>query len=140
LPGLTRYRKVPAVAADREPREHVRRNRARWDVEAKSYVAAAERGWAREDPVWGIWHVAESQLNVIPANVRGKHAIELGCGTAYVSSWLARRGARVVGIDASMSQLATARRLQKTHGLRFPLIHGDAEAVPCRSRVSHVAR
>jgi len=128
------------VAADREPREHVRRNRARWDEEATSYVAAAERGWAREDPVWGIWHVAESQLNVIPANVRGKHAIELGCGTAYVSSWLARRGARVVGIDASMSQLATARRLQQTHGLRFPLIHGDAEAVPCRSRVSHVAR
>jgi SAM-dependent methyltransferase len=130
---------VPAVTADREPREHVRRNRARWDVEAKSYVAAAERGWAREEPVWGIWHVAESQLNVIPANVHGKHAIELGCGTAYVSSWLARRGAQVVGIDASMSQLATARRLQKEHGLTFPLIHGDAEAVPCRDAAFDLA-
>jgi SAM-dependent methyltransferase len=130
---------VPAVTADREPREHVRRNRARWDVEAKSYVAAAEQGWAREEPVWGIWHVAESQLNVIPANVRGKHAIELGCGTAYVSSWLARRGAQVVGIDASMSQLATARRLQKEHGLTFPLIHGDAEAVPCRDAAFDLA-
>jgi SAM-dependent methyltransferase len=127
------------MAADREPREHVRRNRARWDVKAKSYGAAGERGWARAEPVWGIWHVAESQLNVIPANVRGQHVIELGCGTAYVSSWLARRGARVVGLDASMSQLATARRLQTEHGLAFPLIHGDAEAVPCRDAVFDLA-
>jgi len=35
-------------------------------------------------------------------------------------------------IDASMAQLTTARRLQRQHGLEFPLIHGDAEAVPCR--------
>jgi SAM-dependent methyltransferase len=132
LPGLAHYRNVLAVAPDREPREHVRRNRARWDVEARDYVAAGERAWAREEPTWGIWRVAESQLNVIPANLRGKRAIELGCGTAYVSSWLARRGARVVGIDASMAQLATAQRLQREHGLAFPLIHGDAEAVPCR--------
>jgi SAM-dependent methyltransferase len=132
-------RRVLAVAADREPREHVRRNRARWDVEAESYVAAAERGWARKEPVWGIWHVAESQLNVIPAFLRGKRVIELGCATAYVSSWLARRGAQVVGIDASMAQLATARRLQREHGLTFPLVHGDAEAVPCRDALFDLA-
>jgi SAM-dependent methyltransferase len=47
-----------------------------------------------------------------------------------VSAWLARRGARVVGIDNSAAQLATARRLQRQHGLDFPLLHGNAEAVP----------
>ena len=82
------------MATGREPLEHVQRNRARWDVEA---------AWAREEPAWGVWRVAESQLHVLPANLAGKRAIELGCGTAYVSSWLARRGARVVGIDASMA-------------------------------------
>ncbi len=56
-------------------------------------------------------------------------AIELGCGTAYVSCWLARKGARVVAIDNSSAQLATARRLQREHGLDFPLIHGNAESV-----------
>jgi ubiquinone/menaquinone biosynthesis C-methylase UbiE len=54
---------------------------------------------------------------------------ELGCGTAYVSCRLARRGARVVAIDNSSAQLATARRLELEHGLDFPLIHGNAEKV-----------
>ena len=43
---------------------------------------------------------------------------------------LARRGARVVGIDNSEQQLATAKRLQREHSLNFPLIHGNAESVP----------
>src|SRR5271170_547683 len=43
---------------------------------------------------------------------------------------MARRGARVVSIDNSAQQLATARRLQHEHSLDFPLIHGNAESVP----------
>ncbi len=57
-------------------------------------------------------------------------AIELGCGTGYVSAWLARRGARIVGIDNSERQLATARRLADQHGVEFELIHGNAEEIP----------
>jgi SAM-dependent methyltransferase len=67
---------------------------------------------------------------MLPQDLAGKDAIELGCGTAYVSAWLSRRGARVVGIDNSEAQLATARRLQHEYGLDFPLVHGNAEAVP----------
>jgi len=130
---------VLAVARDREPREHVGRNRARWDVEAKDYVAGGERSWAREEPAWGIWRVPESQLGVLPADLADKDAIELGCGTAYVSAWLVRRGARVVGIDTSMAQLSTARRLQRQHGLAFPLLHADAELVPCRDAAFDLA-
>jgi len=110
--------------------EHVRRNRAWWDAQAADYVAAGERAWARAEPTWGIWRVPESQLGVLPHDLAGQDAIELGCGTAYVSAWLARRGARVVGIDNSAAQLATARRLQRDHGLDFPLLHGNAEEVP----------
>ena len=92
-------------------------------------MAPGRSGWARQDPTWGIWGVPESQLNLLP-DVRGLDVIELGCGTAYVSSWLARRGARMVGIDNSRAQLATARRYQKEFGLDFPLIHANAEEVP----------
>jgi SAM-dependent methyltransferase len=109
--------------------DYVRRNRALWDEQAADYAAGGERGWAQE-PAWGIWQVPESELGVLPPDLAGKDAIELGCGTAYVSSWLARRGARVVGIDNSAAQLATARRLQCQHGLDFPLLHGNAETVP----------
>ena len=115
---------------DSELPDYVRRNRAHWDVLAAQYVEPAERAWAREEPAWGIWHTPESRLHVLPDDVAGRDAIELGCGTAYVSAWLARRGARVVGVDNSAAQLETARRLQREHGLAFPLIHGNAERVP----------
>lgn len=110
--------------------EHVRKNREKWDNQAKDYVTAGERGWESNAPAWGVFQVPESELHVLPAQPDGLDAIELGCGTAYVSSWLARRGARVVGIDNSAQQLATARRLQQKHGLDFELIHGNAEDVP----------
>ena len=110
--------------------EHVRRNRRVWDSWAEQYIAAGEAAWAQGTPTWGIWGVPESQVGMFPEDVAGKDAIELGCGTAYVSAWLARRGARVVGIDNSEAQLASARRLQQRYGLDFPLLHGNAEAVP----------
>jgi len=110
--------------------EHVRRNRVQWDVWADEYVAPGERSWASDEPRWGIWGVPESELHLLPDDLAGKDAIELGCGTGYVSAWLARRGARVTGLDNSPRQLETARRLQAEHGLDFPLILGFAEQVP----------
>jgi SAM-dependent methyltransferase len=110
--------------------EHVQRNRAVWDQWASTYAAPGESAWASQTPTWGIWDVPESDLKLLPDDLAGQDAIELGCGTAYVSAWMARRGARVVGIDNSMAQLATARRLQQQHGLDFPLLHGNAETVP----------
>jgi SAM-dependent methyltransferase len=110
--------------------EHVRLNRASWDLAAADYVAAGERCWAADEPTWGIFGVPEADVRFFRDDPAGKDAIELGCGTAYVSAWMARRGARVVGIDNSPKQLETARRLQREHGLDFPLLLGNAETVP----------
>ena len=112
--------------------EHVARNRAAWDVYAVEYEEPGRRNWAAmdEEPCWGIWRVPESEVGMLPEDVAGLDVIELGCGTAYVSAWLAHRGARVVGIDNSEAQLATARSLQHEFGLEFPLLHGNAEVVP----------
>jgi SAM-dependent methyltransferase len=112
-----------------EMSEHVVRNRAHWDDLARQYVEAGERAWARGEPTWGIWNVPEAKVQVFSEELAGKDVIELGCGTAYISAWLSRRGARVVGIDNSEAQLRTARGLQRQYGLDFPLIHGDAEAI-----------
>ena len=109
--------------------EHVAANRRQWDAWADDYAAAGERAWAGE-PSWGLFGLPDDEVGVLPADVAGLDTVELGCGTAYVSAWLARRGARPVGIDNSERQLATARRLQAEHGLDFPLHHGNAEATP----------
>ena len=113
-----------------EPPDHVVRNRTAWDRQAHECEDPGRRNWARDEPAWGIWSVPESQVRMLPAAVTGLDVIELGCGTAYVSAWLARRGARPVGIDNSEAQLTTAKRLQREFGLEFPLLHGNAEEVP----------
>jgi SAM-dependent methyltransferase len=117
------------VASGDDPREHVRRNRAAWNSYAPDFVADGERSWFERDPRWGIWGVPEADLRVLP-DVAGRDTIELGCGTAYFSAWLARRGARAVGIDGSPAQLATARRMQREIGPSFPLVLASAEEVP----------
>jgi SAM-dependent methyltransferase len=113
-----------------DPIDHVEKNRAYWAALAAEYAASADRSWTAAEPTWGIWRVPEAQIGVLPDDVTGLDAIDLGCGTGYVSAWLARKGARPVGIDSSPEQLATARRMQTRHGLEFPLLLGNAEATP----------
>ncbi len=109
--------------------EHVRRNRAHWDSVADEWVEPGRRNWQQSEPHWGIWQIPESEAHLLP-DVAGLDVIELGCGTGYVSAWLARRGARPVGIDNSPRQLETARAFQEEFGIEFPLILGNAEEVP----------
>jgi SAM-dependent methyltransferase len=91
--------------------------------------ASARRSWEREEIVWGVFAVPESEVGVL-GDVSGLDAVELGCGTAFCSAWLARRGARVVGVDPTPAQLETARRMQVEFGLEFPLVEAFGEDVP----------
>lgn len=116
------------MSGDRLP-EYVLRNRRYWETLSREYEEPGRRAWAASEPHWGIWNIPESKLCVLP-DVAGKDTVELGCGTAYISAWLARSGARPVGIDNSPAQLATARRFQREFNLEFPLIQAAAEAVP----------
>ena len=109
--------------------DHVLVNRASWDDDAPNWVERGRTSWASE-PHWGIWGVPESQLGLLPDDLAGLDAVEIGCGTGYVSAWLARGGARPVGLDNSSRQLATARLLQSEFGISFPLVHGDGERLP----------
>lgn len=114
--------------------DHETRNRAWWNGDAPRWVAAAEQNWAEDAaPHWGIWHVPEAELHALPMGlegVEGMDVVELGCGTAYWSAWLARAGARPVGVDVSEAQLETARAMQARFGPEFPLVHAGAEDVP----------
>jgi SAM-dependent methyltransferase len=109
---------------------HVARNQCYWAAQAPRYAVLGRRNWSTDDPSWGIWKVPESTVHVLPDTVAGLETVELGCGTGYISAWLARRGARPVGVDATAAQLETARAMQERFGPRFPLVHADAEALP----------
>jgi SAM-dependent methyltransferase len=89
----------------------------------------ARDAWAQEEISWGVFSVPESELNVL-GDVDGLDVVDLGCGTGYFSAWLAKRGARPVGVDPTPAQLATARAMQAEFGLDFPLLEGVGEDVP----------
>ena len=102
------------------------RNREIWTRSNAEHTGAkAREAWAADEISWGIWSVPESEVRVLP-ELEGKDEVELGCGTGYVSAWLARRGARPIGVDITPAQLDTARALQQELGLEFPLIEADA--------------
>ena len=110
--------------------DYVQQNIANWTRANEEYTdASATRAWAQDEITWGVFELPESQLNII-GNVTGLDVVDLGCGTAYFSAWLARRGARVVGVDPTPAQLETARRLQLETGVEFPLIEAIGEDVP----------
>jgi hypothetical protein len=79
-----------------------------------------DQAWDAGDITWGVFNVPGQQLGV-PGDVRGVDVLEPGCGTAYFSAWLARRGARPAGVDLTRGQLATAalpgavRRFRPAH-------------------------
>jgi SAM-dependent methyltransferase len=107
------------------------RNVEAWTQANAEYTdARGEHSWAPRDQLtWGVFGVPEASIRTL-GDVDGLDVVELGCGTAYVSAWLARNGARPVGVDPTPAQLATARRMQEHYDLHFPLVEAGAESVP----------
>lgn len=105
-------------------------NRALWRILNHRFTdAAADAQWANTEPVWGLFAIPDRIVGAL-GEVRGLDTLEIACGTAYVSAWLSRAGARAVAVDLSGEQLASARRLQRSVGPSFPLLQADAERVP----------
>ncbi|MBA2360644.1 MAG: class I SAM-dependent methyltransferase [Actinobacteria bacterium] len=110
--------------------EDALKNRQVWTKANAEYTDRRARdAWADEEIEWGMYSGPEAGLDALGA-LEGKDVIELGCGTAYFGAWLAKRGARVVGIDITPAQLETARRLQEETGLNLEFIEASAEDVP----------
>jgi SAM-dependent methyltransferase len=110
--------------------EDTARNREVWTKANAEYTdRRAHESWAKEEIDWGMFSGPESEIRAL-GDVAGKDVIELGCGTAYFGAWLAKRGARVTGVDPTPAQLDTARRMQDQFDLPFALVEASAEEVP----------
>ena len=113
--------------------DYLERNVAAWQTRRESETTLARRQWSAAEPSWGIFGVPEAIVGVFPKDVDGIDAVELGCGTGYVSAWLARRGARPVGIDPTPGQLDILRSCQREFDLSYPIVRAAGEHVPLRS-------
>ena len=102
------------------------RNAALWaQINREQTNDSASTNWALDEIHWGIWAIEESDLQVL-GDVARLDVVELGCGTAYFSAWLAKHGARPVGVDITPAQLETARRCMAETGIEFPVLEADA--------------
>ena len=68
-------------------------------------------------------------------DVRGRTVLDFGCGSGQNSLLLARRGARVVGVDISASLIALAERRLRANGVggAAKFVVGSAHDLPVRS-------
>ena len=112
--------------------DYLARTREAWGKMSEDFFEPGRRAWSEEAFNWGIWGLPESEVRALGDLdwFKGKKTIELGCGTGYISAWLARLGSIPTGIDPTPEQLANARLFQKEFGVEFPLIEGYAESLP----------
>ena len=120
-PGVTRAHVTVAEASHANMRW--------WDADADSYQAEHGAFLGDSDLVWCPEGVREASAELLGA-VRGRRILEVGCGAAAGSRWLATQGAEVVALDLSAGMLRHASRLNEKTGIPVPLIQADAGSLP----------
>ncbi|MGH2829727.1 MAG: class I SAM-dependent methyltransferase [Actinomycetota bacterium] len=102
-------------------------NRRGWDHRSRTYqkeVGGPEMYGGRI--TWGPNKFPDDELGVL-GEVRDLDVLEVGCGAGQFGIELARRGARVTGVDLSAEQIKAARANVKAAGVAMRLVRGNAE-------------
>ncbi|HVU92981.1 MAG TPA: class I SAM-dependent methyltransferase [Jatrophihabitans sp.] len=115
-----------------------RANRRWWDADADAYHAEHGEFLGVADFVWCPENLREQDARLL-GDVAGRRVLEVGCGSAMCSRWLAARGARPVAFDISAGMLRHARLGARRTGVDVPLVQADAEALPFADSVFDLA-
>jgi SAM-dependent methyltransferase len=116
----------------------VRANRRWWDGDADAYHAEHLAFLGEADFVWCPENLREQDAHLL-GDVRDRTVLEVGCGAAMCSRWLAQRGARTVAFDLSAGMLRHARAGAAHTGIDVPLVQADAQHLPFASGAFDVA-
>lgn len=104
-------------------------NLAWWDADADAYQATHGDFLGDADFVWCPEGVREADVALL-GDVAGKRILEVGCGQAACSRWLASQGADAVATDLSAGMLRHAREGNERTGSAVPLVQATAESLP----------
>ena len=107
----------------------VRANRCWWDGDADAYQAEHGDFLGDVDFVWCPENLREGEAHLL-GDVSGRDVLEVGCGAAMCSRWLATQGARPTAFDLSAGMLRHARAGAARTGVGVPLVQADAQYLP----------
>ncbi|GAB2921356.1 class I SAM-dependent methyltransferase [Rhodococcus aerolatus] len=132
--GPSRRARVDAASTTRA-------SRSWWDADAADYHRTHADFLGVDAPggafVWCPEDLHEDEAGLL-GDVDGRDVLEVGCGSAPCSRWLAAHGARAVGLDLSGAMLARAREAVRADAARaaaagehpVALVQATAEALP----------
>ncbi len=99
--------------------------RAYWNGLSEEYQRITHI--ALDDFHYGPQIPGERTLRLLPEFAPGTTSLELGCGAAQNSVWLARRGMVCTACDISAEQLGAARRIASEAGVDIRLVETTLE-------------
>ncbi|MFT4542340.1 MAG: SAM-dependent methyltransferase [Planctomycetota bacterium] len=108
---------------------HVESSRTDWNATSDEYQARNEGQLDNKAMAWGVWGIPEEEVCAL-GPILGKRILELGCGAAQWSRFMAEAGAEPIGMDLSERQLHHARLKLRNAGVIVPLVHANAEQLP----------
>ena len=88
-------------------------------AEISKFDAAAPRWWDPDGEFRPLHDLNPARLDYIEARagLGGRRVLDVGCGGGLLSEGMARRGARVTGIDLAQEALAVARLHAQESGI-----------------------
>jgi SAM-dependent methyltransferase len=134
--GLAAVARLPMDSA-----ESIRASRRWWDADAEIYQSEHGGFLGDEDFVWCPERLREAEARLLgePDELVDALVLEVGCGAASCSRWLARRGARPVGLDLSSGMLRQATMAAARTGVDVPLVQAGAEQLPFADEIFDLA-
>jgi ubiquinone/menaquinone biosynthesis C-methylase UbiE len=84
------------------------------------------RFWERIEPKIQSDFLARPYVIKLAGDVKNKRIIDIGCGEGYIARILAKKGAKVVGIDSSREMIKIAKKLSEKLNLNIEYRVGNA--------------
>jgi SAM-dependent methyltransferase len=126
-------RRVREVLRDRKAR--MRMSEAEyWDERVRSREGHARSVW-HSQAFSEVWNERQARLLSVAfedllGGMSGRDVLDLGCGTGRITRWLARGGAKAVGVDFSEAAIEAARQDAEREALPGSYVVGDVARPP----------
>ncbi|HHW84206.1 MAG TPA: class I SAM-dependent methyltransferase [Actinomycetales bacterium] len=110
--------------------DHYARANARfWTGYREDYLAEHGAVLGESHLLWCPEGLTEEDAGLL-GDVAGLDVLEVGCGAAQGSRWVAARGGRATGVDLSPGMLRAAHDGVASSGLDVTLVEADARSLP----------